>query len=128
MKLIDIDKTKFTSREKIIFRQLNPSVIQLFYSSEWPLFAYEYLEEFNKDFLDTLELFLNVNAFYQEIERIGRESYTTYLEEQQKTILNDRTIIVDDIQKHINTLKLEAREIAQNDIKTYISEKINQHI
>lgn len=126
MTLIDIDKSKFSADEKTMFRQLNPKTIQLFYSSIWPKFAYQYLEETNKDYLNKLDLFLDTQEFYDDVATIGKESYTLYLNTQidaEKEKYEE--ILPQNFQGIVNTIKLEASEVAQGEIKKYIEERIN---
>lgn len=128
-----INKTEWTENEEKMMGNLNPETISLFFESWIPKFAYEYLEEIDNEYLEgILYLFGDTHEFYSEAVRVGEDTYFSHLRsfKEEFGIRDSNGEIVNttrpkNYNKLLNTQKLEAREIAREEVKKFIHNYCN---
>lgn len=115
--------------DNTIFNRLDKRTIKLFYDSEWTTFAYNWMDETNREYVAMFHVLGNAYTFYSTIIRLADQAFISFknslIENNIDTFTKSNKPLPEDFSNIVNTIELQATEYAQNEIIKYINEQVN---
>lgn len=123
-----LDRSVFTEEQRIQFQFMDDRTVRLFSDSPWPQFAMDYAEEVGgTDATLPLVMVYSPYDFFTELIGIANKVWNDYINSQTEIEMKNHgghENLPADFQLTLNTIELEARELAQEEIKKYVHEKL----